>query len=65
MKLKFSVRGKNYTTAIFISPEDQDVTWITKVVSPQSPAWVRVVEPAGGRWSRIIIMPRSDHLHID
>jgi hypothetical protein len=38
MKLKFSVRGANYTTAIFISPEDsqKDVAWIMRVVMPRS-----------------------------
>ena len=67
MKVKFSIRGANYTTAVFLSPEDrrQDIEWIIKVLSPQPPAWVRVVEPASGRWSKVIVMPRSDHLHID
>jgi hypothetical protein len=67
MKLKFSIRGANYTTAIFISPEDhqKDVAWIARLMSPQPPAWVRVVEPAGGRWSKIIVMSRSDRIHID
>jgi len=67
MKVKFSVRGANYATAIFLADEDKqkDVEWITKVLSPHPPAWVRVVEPAGGRWKKIIVMPRSDHLHVD
>ncbi len=66
MKVKFSTRGANYSVAVFVSLEDRrnDVEWITKLLSPQPPAWVRVVEPAG-RWSRIIVMPRSDRLHID
>jgi hypothetical protein len=66
MKIKFSIRGANYTTAVFISSEDRqkDVEWITKVLSPQTLAWIRVVEP-GGRWQKIIVMPRSDRLHID
>ncbi len=67
MKVKFSSRGANYSVAIFVASEDQqkDVEWITRVLSPQPLAWVRVVEPAGGRWSKIIVMPRSDRLHID
>ena len=67
MKVKFSVRGANYTTAVFLSPEDrrQDVEWIIKVLSPQPPAWIRVVEPGGRRWGKIVVMPRSDRLHID
>jgi len=67
MKVKFSIRGANYTTAVFLSPEDrrQDVEWIIKVLSPQPPAWVRVVELGGGRWDKIVVMPRSDRLHID
>jgi len=66
MKVKFSVRGANYTVAVSVSAEDRqkDLEWITKILSPLPPAWVRVVEP-GGRWSKIIVMPRSDHLHID
>jgi hypothetical protein len=66
MKVKFSVRGANYTTAIFLAQEDRqkDVEWIIRVLSPQPPQWVRVVEPAG-RWRKIIVMPRSDRLHVD
>ncbi len=66
MKVKFSTRGANYSVAVFVSPEDRqkDVEWITRVLSPQPPVWVRVVEPAG-RWNKIIVMPRSDRLHID
>jgi len=66
MKVKFSVRGANYTVAVFVSAEDRqrDLEWITKILSPQPLAWVRMVEP-GGRWSKIIVMPRSDRLHID
>jgi hypothetical protein len=64
MKVKFSVRGANYATAIFLADEDRqkDVAWIMRVLSPQPPAWVRVVDACG---QRIIVMPRSDHLHID
>jgi hypothetical protein len=67
MKVKFSIRGANYSVALFISPEDRqkDVEWITKVLSPQPPAWIRVVEPGGRRWGKIVVMPRSDRLHID
>jgi hypothetical protein len=67
MKLKFSIRGANYSVAVFVANEDRqkDLAWIMRVVSPQPPAWVRVVEPAGGRWLKIIVMPRSDHIHID
>jgi len=67
MKVKFSIRGANYSVALFISPEDRqkDVEWITKVLSPHPPAWIRVVEPGGGRWGKIVVMPRSDRLHID
>jgi hypothetical protein len=67
MKVRFSPRGANYSVAVFLSPEDsqKDVKWIMKVLSPQAPAWVRVVEPGGGRWNKIIVMPRSDCLHID
>jgi len=68
MKVKFSVRGANYSVAVFLSPEEdrrQDVEWIIKVLSPQPPAWVRVVELASDKWSKVIVMPRSDHLHID
>ena len=79
MKMKFSIRGANYTTAnyttaVFLPPEDrrQDVEWIIKVffplkvfLSPQPPAWVRVVELGGGRWDKIVVMPRSDRLYID
>jgi hypothetical protein len=66
MKVKFSARGANYTTAVFLTPEDrrQDVEWIIKVLSPQPPAWIRVVEPAG-RWSKVIVMPKSDRLYVD
>jgi hypothetical protein len=66
MKIKFSPRGANYSVAVFLSPEDNqsDVKWIMKVLSPQAPVWIRIVEP-GGRWSKIIVMPRSDRLHID
>ena len=67
MKVKFSVRGANYSVAVFLSPEDrhQDVEWIIKVLSPQPLAWVRVVKLASDKWSKVIVMPRSDHLHID
>jgi len=67
MKIRFSPRGANYTTAVFISPEDsrKDIEWVTKLLSPQPPAWVKVVELGGGRWSKIIVMPRSDRLHVD
>jgi len=74
MKVRFSIRGANYTTAVYISPEDRqkDIEWVVKVLSPRLkvlsprlPAWVRVVEPGGGRWNKIIVMPRSDCLHID
>jgi hypothetical protein len=67
MKVKFSVRGANYSVAVFINSEDRqkDVEWITRVLSPQPPAWVRLIELGGGKWHKIIVMPRSDHLHID
>ena len=64
MKVKFSVRGANHAVALFIYPEDRskDVEWITKVLSPHPPAWMRVVD-AGGH--KIVVIPRSDRLHID
>jgi hypothetical protein len=68
MKIKFSPRGANYSVAVFISPDDsrKDVEWIIKFFSPQPSAWVRIVEPGGGgRWSKIVVLPRSDRLHID
>ena len=67
MKVRFSIRGANYTTAVYISPEDRqkDIEWVVKVLSPRPPAWVRIVEPGGGRWNKIIVIPRSDCLHID
>jgi hypothetical protein len=66
MKVRFSIRGANYTTAVYISPEDRqkDIEWVVKALSPRPQAWVRVVE-SGGRWNKIIVMPRSDRLHID
>ena len=68
MKVKFSIRGANYSVAVFINSEDRqkDVEWITRVLSPQPLAWVRIIElGAGGKWRKIIVMPRSDRLHID
>ena len=67
MKVEFSVRGANYSVAVFINSEDRqkDVEWITRVLSPQPPAWVRIIELGGGKWRKIIVMPRSDRLHID
>jgi hypothetical protein len=65
MKVKFSLRNANY--AVFVAREDQqkDVEWITKLFNPSPPAWVRVVNLGVGRWSKIIILPRSDRLYID
>jgi hypothetical protein len=67
MKIRFSPRGANYSVAVFLAPEDRqkDVEWVVKILSPQTPAWVRIVEPVGGKWNKIIVMPRSDRLHID
>jgi hypothetical protein len=67
MKVKFSPRGANYTAAVYVSREDRqkDVEWIVRLFSPLQPAWVRVVDLGVGRWSKIVILPRSDRLHID
>jgi len=69
MKIKFSQRVR-YTVAIYVSHEDalRDELWAVEQLTGGRDAyvaWIRIVEPAGRRWRRIVVAPRGDVLHID